>query len=105
MIQNSFTVASSFPVGSPERLAVDQSYTGVTRTLLIAPESFLTLTLLAALAIENIDLNREDREKTQAPSLRILKFLKGFNGGRRLYRPESQQVYCITTQATQLAIF
>lgn len=81
-IQNSFTVASSFPVGSPERRAVNQSYTDVMRILLIAAESFLALTLLATLVIEDINLKRVDRERNWGSVVGNIGIRKWFHGKR-----------------------
>ncbi|KAM3445509.1 hypothetical protein NHJ13734_000422 [Beauveria thailandica] len=64
-IRDSLTAATSFAMGSPERAAISQSYTEVMRILLIASISFLALSFLASLAIENVNLKAIDQETTQ----------------------------------------
>lgn len=64
-IQNSFVVASSFPVGSPERDAINQSYTDVMRVLLTITLGFMAASFLASLFIEDIDLKAVDRERNE----------------------------------------
>lgn len=81
-IQNSFTVASTFPPGSPERHAVNQSYTDVMRILLIAAESFLALTLVATLVIEDINLKKVDRERNSGSVVGNIGIRKWFNEKR-----------------------
>ncbi len=64
-IQNSFTVAASFAAGSPERLAINQSYTEVMHILLVASIAFLAVSLLVSLAIEDVNLETIDEERAQ----------------------------------------
>lgn len=64
-IQNSFTVAASFAVGSPERLAINQSYTEVMHILLVASIAFLAVSFVVSLAIANVNLEAIDEERAQ----------------------------------------
>ncbi|XWW94943.1 hypothetical protein V2A60_002893 [Cordyceps javanica] len=65
-IQNSFTVATSFAVGSPERIAINQSYTEVMHILLITSIAFLAASFLASWAIENVNLKKVDQNGAQS---------------------------------------
>ncbi|PQK12363.1 hypothetical protein BB8028_0003g09800 [Beauveria bassiana] len=64
-IRDSLTVATSFAMGSPERVAINQSYTEVMRILLIASIAFLALSFLTSLAIENVNLKAIDEDSAQ----------------------------------------
>nr|WNZ75290.1 hypothetical protein [Trichoderma harzianum] len=62
-IQNSFLVASSYLPGSPERIAIDKSYTEVMHVLLIVALAVLSFPFIAMFAMENIRLKEETPEQ------------------------------------------
>jgi hypothetical protein len=59
-IQNSFVVASSYSPGSPERIAIDKSYTEVMRVLLILALAVLSVPFVAMFAMEDVKLKDID---------------------------------------------
>ncbi|KAJ4165472.1 hypothetical protein LMH87_007104 [Akanthomyces muscarius] len=73
-IQNSFTVATSFAAGSPERIAINQSYTEVMHILLVASVAFLGVSFLVSLAIEDVDLKAIDQDRAQSGVIGRLDF-------------------------------
>ncbi|OAA69162.1 siderochrome-iron transporter MirC [Cordyceps fumosorosea ARSEF 2679] len=64
-IQDSLTVATSFAVGSPERLAINKSYTEVMHILLVTSIAFVAASFLVSLAIENLNLKKVDQDGAQ----------------------------------------
>ena len=73
-IQNSFTVATSFAAGSPERIAINQSYTEVMHVLLVASVAFLGVSFLLSLAIEDVDLKAIDQDRAESGVIGRLDF-------------------------------
>ncbi|KAM0256821.1 hypothetical protein ACHAQJ_004773 [Trichoderma viride] len=61
-IQNSFIVASSYSPGSPERIAIDKSYTEVMHVLLILALAVLPVPFIAMFAMEDVKLKDDDDE-------------------------------------------
>lgn len=71
-IQNSFQVATSFPMGSVERIAINRSYTEVMHILLILALAFLAIPFLFVFLLENVDLIEIDRERTRVHQGKII---------------------------------
>ncbi|KAL3420625.1 MFS siderochrome iron transporter MirB [Phlyctema vagabunda] len=59
-IANSIIVAQSYPMGTPERDAINESYVSVIRALQVTGISVFMLGLLTAFWMRDIDLDRED---------------------------------------------
>ncbi|KAL6908624.1 hypothetical protein GGI43DRAFT_379468 [Trichoderma evansii] len=55
-IKNSFVVASSYSLGSPERIAIDKSYTEVMHVLLILALAVLSVPFFAMFAMKDVKL-------------------------------------------------
>lgn len=77
-IQNSFTLAMSFAVGSPERVAINQSYTEVMYVLLVASIAFLAVSFLVSLAMEDVKLKEIDRDGAQSGVIGRINFGEWF---------------------------
>lgn len=89
-ISNSFVVATSFPVGTTERIAIDKSYIEVMRILLILALAFLVIPVLLVLVIENLDLAQIDRERNCASKANII-----------WYKPDRAAVSVLETQQNE----
>lgn len=71
-IRDSFTFASSFPVGSLERTAINNSYTDVMHIQFVVTLGFMGASFLASLFIQDVDLKEMDKSKqSEASSLRF----------------------------------
>ncbi|EHK41008.1 siderophore iron transporter [Trichoderma atroviride IMI 206040] len=57
-IKNSFIVASSYSPGSPERIAIDKSYTEVMHVLLIVALAVLSVPFFAMFAMKDLNLKK-----------------------------------------------
>jgi hypothetical protein len=57
-IKNSFVVASSYPPGSPERIAIDKSYTEVMHVLLILALAVLSVPFFAMFVMKDMNLKK-----------------------------------------------
>ncbi|ATY61331.1 siderochrome-iron transporter [Cordyceps militaris] len=77
-IQNSFTLATSFAVGSPERVAINQSYTEVMYILLVASIAFLAVSFFVSLAMEDVKLKEIDRDGAQSGVIGRINFGEWF---------------------------
>ena len=64
--------AISFPVGSAERIAIDQSYTEVMHILLILALALLAIPFLLVFLMEDVDLIKIDRERTRVGQRNII---------------------------------
>lgn len=64
--------AISFPVGSAERIAIDQSYTEVMHILLILALALLAIPFLLVFLMEDVDLIEIDRERTHVGRRNII---------------------------------
>lgn len=73
-IQNSFVVATSYAPGSPERIAINRSYTEVMRLLLIPSLAVLTVSFLIGFVMENVDLKEIDRNNCQGAVIGTSRF-------------------------------
>lgn len=71
-ISNSFVIATSFPVGTTERIAIDRSYAEAMHILLILALAFLAIPVLLVLVMENVDLTQIDRERSRASQANII---------------------------------
>ena len=71
-ISNSFVIATSFPVGTAERIAIDRSYTEVVHILLILALAFLAIPVLLVFMMENVNLTQIDRERSHASQVNII---------------------------------
>lgn len=63
-IQNSFVEAVSFPVGSPEWIAINRSYTEIMHILLIPALVVLVVPVLLVFFLEDVNLFKIDEQRT-----------------------------------------
>ncbi|KAJ6785211.1 hypothetical protein PWT90_02945 [Aphanocladium album] len=80
-IQDSFTVATSYAVGSAERIAINQSYTEVMHTLLIVSIALLVASFLVSLAIEDVNLKEIDKENSRGGLIGRIGFKSWYKRG------------------------